>query len=199
MADEEDAEGVVLTDEDMAEAIALWRKSKTTRSLRVVGKVVHLHNKAGNNHTIDVNVPQGPQWEKAKDGEPRKSLANARLALTLYGVKFGMNEMTGYELYLNEAEVWEILTDDMVLEIRQKLLDEFGFDVGKIPLDDAIRLKCLENRFNPVMDWLNGLVWDGVPRLDAWLATYVGAEDSPLNAAIVNGCQNPRIDGAATW
>jgi predicted P-loop ATPase len=43
---------------------------------------------------------------------------------------------------------------------------------------------CFENRFNPVVDYLNGLEWDGKPRLDRWLIDYVKAEDTPYHRAI---------------
>src|ERR1700688_5205995 len=33
--------------------------------------------------------------------------------------------------------------------------------------------------FNPVHDFLESLVWDGEPRVDTWLQTYVGAHDAP--------------------
>jgi predicted P-loop ATPase len=35
-----------------------------------------------------------------------------------------------------------------------------------------------------VADYLDGLVWDCVPRIDRWLTTHLGAEDNPLNQAI---------------
>ena len=33
-------------------------------------------------------------------------------------------------------------------------------------------------------DYFDSLVWDGVPRLDAWLVTYFHVEDSPYVRAI---------------
>lgn len=37
--------------------------------------------------------------------------------------------------------------------------------------------------FNPLTDYLNGLVWDGVPRAETWLCRAFGADDTPLHAA----------------
>lgn len=36
-----------------------------------------------------------------------------------------------------------------------------------------------DHSFHPVRDYLDALQWDGVPRLDRWLITYLGAEDKP--------------------
>jgi len=39
--------------------------------------------------------------------------------------------------------------------------------------------------FHPVQEYLNGLTWDGVKRLDRLLVDYGGAEDTPFNKAAV--------------
>lgn len=49
---------------------------------------------------------------------------------------------------------------------------------GKSTIEDAWTLIANENRYHPVRDYLNGLVWDGVPRLETLLIEYQGAEDS---------------------
>lgn len=38
-----------------------------------------------------------------------------------------------------------------------------------------------EQNYHPVIDYLDGLTWDGKPRIDSWLADYCGAEDTGLN------------------
>ncbi|MCZ8106774.1 MAG: virulence-associated E family protein [Burkholderiales bacterium] len=48
--------------------------------------------------------------------------------------------------------------------------------LAKSTLQDAIEALALENRFHPVRDYLNGLSWDGKPRLDTWLADLAAAE-----------------------
>jgi putative DNA primase/helicase len=40
------------------------------------------------------------------------------------------------------------------------------------------------NKYHPVKDYLNSLVWDGTPRLDEWLIRYVGAEDTEYTRAV---------------
>ena len=49
---------------------------------------------------------------------------------------------------------------------------------------EAITDACHDNKSNPVIDYFNRLEWDGKPRLDKMLHTYLGADDTPLNAAI---------------
>jgi predicted P-loop ATPase len=39
------------------------------------------------------------------------------------------------------------------------------------------------NQLSPVADYLKGLKWDGVDRLDSWLVRYCGAPDTPFSAA----------------
>jgi len=48
----------------------------------------------------------------------------------------------------------------------------------------GIQAVARENPFHPVRDYLNGLTWDGSPRLDRWLVTYFGVEDSEYVRAI---------------
>ena len=40
------------------------------------------------------------------------------------------------------------------------------------------------NEYHPVRDYFSHLVWDKVPRIDKFLCTYFGAEDTPANAFI---------------
>lgn len=50
-------------------------------------------------------------------------------------------------------------------------------------LKAALELAFHENEFHPVREYLKGLHWDGVPRLNTMLQDYLGVEDSPYTQA----------------
>ena len=51
-------------------------------------------------------------------------------------------------------------------------------------LTDGVIACARQHAFHPVLDWLNPLAWDQVPRLHIWMAACLGAEDSPYTAAV---------------
>jgi predicted P-loop ATPase len=52
-------------------------------------------------------------------------------------------------------------------------------DVGR-----AVQVAARFNPFHPVREYLDALIWDGVPRLETWLITYFHAEDSAYTRAV---------------
>ena len=49
---------------------------------------------------------------------------------------------------------------------------------------NALRKVCRHQSFDPLKDYLNGLQWDGTPRLASWLTAYCGAEQTPYISEI---------------
>lgn len=76
------------------------------------------------------------------------------------------------------------LSDHACLVLRQMIEVEYEFDPGPQKMFDACVQLCLEGRFNPVLQYLSDLQWDGTERIDKWLTTYLGAADTELNRAI---------------
>jgi len=68
-----------------------------------------------------------------------------------------------------EATVW--LQDNQVF-------------VSELIAASAVQAVAERDKYHPVKDYLNSLVWDGTPRLDEWLITYVGAEDTEYSRAV---------------
>jgi hypothetical protein len=56
--------------------------------------------------------------------------------------------------------------------------------IAKETVHQAVDLRADERAFHPVRIYLDGLVWDGRPRVKRWLVTYFGAADSAYTRGI---------------
>lgn len=112
------------------------------------------------------------------------SLDNAKRAILKLGLTFRFDlfrqkiVIEGYDQPLGET------LDDIELKVRDVINESLGFDPEPKYTRDAIRLLAMGNAFDPVRDYLDGLKWDGVPRLGSWLRDYLGAADDELTSAI---------------
>jgi predicted P-loop ATPase len=67
----------------------------------------------------------------------------------------------------------------------QEYLQRAGlWRVTKDTVHAAVDLRASERPFHPVRDYLSNLRWDGHPRLNRWLADYLGAEHTPYASAV---------------
>lgn len=123
--------------------------------------------------------------DTTRDGKPRPTLANALLAIRRLGI-VGEYDAFRRRKILGGHTLQEFqgdLSDDGCAVLRHLVLTEFGFDPRADHIREAANLICLENTHHPVRDYLSGLEWDRVARIDEWLTRYLGAEDTPLNRA----------------
>ena len=122
----------------------------------------------------------------SKDGRLRPSLPNTKVALIRMDVTSRYDEfkqrytINGYQL---ENYVGEV-SDPALLRLRELVHENFGFDPPTETVLTAVQTLANHSRFHPVRDYLDGLRWDGVERLDTWLIDYGGAEDKPFTRAI---------------
>lgn len=78
------------------------------------------------------------------------------------------------------GDCWDDTDDKGLLWYMSK---EYNM-TGKQTILDAHDLTIKQSSYHPVRDYLNGLVWDGTPRLDTMLVDYLGADDTPLVRAM---------------
>jgi len=159
----------------------------------IIGK--ELEPPAGDTEKVKARKPpangngkiEAPTWpDVTKEGEPKRCYRNARAAIAALGVTCSFDVFHDRMLVAGHPiNEWAgELSDAVTVMLRQLIIDEFGFDPGKDNIADAATELCLESRFDPIVDYLAGLAWDGTPRLDNWLATYLGAENTELNNAM---------------
>jgi predicted P-loop ATPase len=129
---------------------------------------------------------------KTEVGTARKNLFNACAALRNHPALTGKivwDEFAGctvvrgplpWDRRTNRA--WSEVDDIKATEWLQSR--EVGIQVGSGIAREAVQAVSSENRFHPVLEYLEHLEWDGKDRLSGWLATYLGVASSPLSDAI---------------
>jgi putative DNA primase/helicase len=68
--------------------------------------------------------------------------------------------------------------DDDLDRVRLWLEDHAGLRAPRGLVRDAVRIIAAEHSFHPVREYLDGLVWDGVPRIATWLEDYAAVVPS---------------------
>ncbi len=138
---------------------------------------------------IDGSGGSSSTWLKTcilnNSGKPLPILANA-----LTGLRAVMPDAFAYDEMLNAPLLMQHIGNvddfrprpltDIDVGIIQERLQNLGLErIGKDTMHQAIDVRAHECRFHPVRDYLNGLTWDGVPRLANLFPVYFGAEATP--------------------
>ncbi|HKX80110.1 MAG TPA: VapE domain-containing protein [Novosphingobium sp.] len=127
---------------------------------------------------------EGEPFETDKNGVPYPNQHNIRLAMSKMQVAVRHDLFADRALVAGLEACGPYLDDPALnrlwLEIddRYRFRPTFDFFV-RVVVDTARR-----SAFHPVRDFLDGLVWDGVPRIDGWLSAYGGADDTPYSRAV---------------
>ena len=124
-------------------------------------------------------------------GAPEKSINNLRVALEndpkLAG-RIRLNLFSG-RLEADGDLPWQrpgtspIWSDEDAAQLRLYLEPFFG-KIAKQDMLDVVAAVASNQAHHPVREWLEGLEWDGTPRLDSLLVDYLGAADTPYTRAV---------------
>lgn len=74
--------------------------------------------------------------------------------------------------------------ESVVTKAQNWMETRYGVTFSRSDLGWEIVLVAEQNSFNPLHDYLFGLKWDGISRIDMFFITYFGAEDTPHNRLI---------------
>lgn len=86
--------------------------------------------------------------------------------------------------HLVEGENSRRIEDKQLSDMHIAIDDRFGFLPPWELFCRVIDSEARQHPFHPVRDYLDSLTWDKVPRLDAWLSTYAGAEDTEYTRSV---------------
>jgi hypothetical protein len=134
--------------------------------------------------SFDPPHKQPIEWPEItpKLGSPvSKSQANIRAFLRSIECKIAYNAFTS-DICITIGGITGELNDARRCRLSMAM-HRVGFNPSTDFLGLALQDLALENSYHPVRDYLLSLQWDGAPRLDRWLVTYLGAADTELNRA----------------
>ena len=125
------------------------------------------------------------QLDLTDRGKPQPSIANVVRILKedpfLVGA-IGYNELSERINIVRDLG-WmredDVLDDTDMAYIRLYLEENYSIGYSK-NIDSAIKIIANENRFHPIKDILNNLVWDGTSRLEDMLTHFLGVEKTEL-------------------
>jgi hypothetical protein len=139
---------------------------------------------------LPVEVQRSLHFEYAgKGGNHYKSLSyiNAEAMIIVLGIKGSHDIFHDIKLITAPdgvtAKLGPKLSDPICRAVRRRSARVFRADFGIENIRQALEAACEANQFDPICDYLAELRWDGRPRLEGWLTTYCGAENTPLNCA----------------
>jgi len=115
---------------------------------------------------------------------PYANQHNIRVALARLGVTVRHDLFQDRLLIEGLPDAGPALSDAAMKRLWLEVETRFHFRPTKEYFWDVVEDTARRNSFHPVCDYLDGLQWDGEPRLDTWLTTYGEAEDTPYTRAV---------------
>ena len=120
----------------------------------------------------------GRVWTKP----PKRTADNLRIILTTdpaFRARIRKNEFSG-------VIEWDgrLMEDADATEVRLLIDQLYSIEYSVTSTHEMMLYAARQFSYHPVRDWLEGLRWDGVPRMERLLGHYAGCDDSPLHATL---------------
>lgn len=115
-------------------------------------------------------------------GRVEANYRNTQLAIEAGNFGVGFDELSQRGVLRSQrlpwtADIGRELNDDLIRIIREWIMHQFGFEPKREDVSDVLFALATKNTFNPVVDYLDGLAWDGIGRIDRLFPSYFGAAD----------------------
>lgn len=140
---------------------------------------------------LDEQVPELelPRFERDKKGAILATVDNVRMALErsdICGWQLRFDEFRDEIMMAPDGAVgeWRALGDVDYFALRLRL-ESGGFKpVQKEMIRDAVEYVASHHAFDSAVEWLSGLEWDGVQRVETFLRDYFRVEDSDYSRSV---------------
>lgn len=144
---------------------------------------------------VAVGIPPVPQAAARVDGQQYRDSEGRQRAASIENVIDALQHESAPRLVFDTfqgaimigsagANEYRLLEDVDRYRMRATL-GRGGFKpVGDEVMRSAIAVVAADRTIDTAREWGNGLVWDGVPRIDTAMPRYYGCEDTPYSRAV---------------
>ncbi|MBA4227699.1 MAG: hypothetical protein C0456_13810 [Hyphomonas sp.] len=123
-------------------------------------------------------------------GKAADTIENAFAAVAESGLRPRLNEFKRSVVF--ERPAWDAsfgteVTEDTLRLVRELLIVQFGhlaYSPSRENVSEAVMTIAYKDKFNPVTDYLDGLTWDGVRRIDGLFPAYFRTTDGAYERAV---------------
>lgn len=137
------------------------------------------HHDAPGSHDGD-----GQDFDRNDNGAPYPSQRNIRLALTHLGITVRHDRFSDRINVEGLEGFGPLLTDHALRRLWLEIDTRYHFRAPIEFFTAVLEDTAVQNGFHPVIDYLDSLTWDGVPRIDEWLVKHAGAADTDYTRAV---------------
>jgi len=128
----------------------------------------------------------------SKSGTAPDTIANAISAVARSGVGLAFDELKQRAVFTAPALPWDeaygrTLDDNTARLLRHYLIERYqgnDFQPSRENVWEAAMTVAYEHKFNPVLDYLDGLEWDGTPRVGRLFPDYFDTDDDEYARAV---------------
>ncbi|TQD17689.1 replication protein [Enterobacter hormaechei] len=129
-----------------------------------------------------------PAFERDKWGRIEATISNAAKAVVrpdFVDIDIRFDQFRDEIMFAQAGSgQWQAFTDADYARLRITM-EKRGFKpVGRELIRDVVLLAADEQPFDSATTWLNGLEWDGVPRIETFYHTHFGTADTPYTRAV---------------
>jgi hypothetical protein len=113
-----------------------------------------------------------------------QNVDNVTVFLRLIGVELRFN-VWKQRIEIRRNGNWSLFTDNELNHLRGiASQEEHGFRPAKEFLRDMLGDIARQTTYDPVLDFIDGVKWDGVPRLNIWLSATCGVVCDPYHQCV---------------
>lgn len=125
-------------------------------------------------------IPPAHMMVNTPAGLPKPVFTNALAVLRHNYAHFKLR----FNMFSNRPCSGDVPLDDEHIFMIANDVQQLGVLASTSCIGEAVIAAALTRRFHPVLDYLDGLKWDGRPRLEDWLIHFAGVVDTPLHRAM---------------